>query len=516
MVRALVVGLAAGTALGQCPVSESVFIGSPDPDFEGRFGIAVAIAGDLMVVGEREDDQFGSNTGAAHVFRLVEGEWVYEQKLTASDPQQLAEFGDAVGTDGESIIVGAPSWDAEGGVVPIAGRAYVFVHDGDSWVEQDVFTHEDFAIFDSFGDYVAIEGGRAVVGAPEHDSACEGAPPDIYQNCNSGAAYVFERDGEAWSQTAKLEASDKETRDLYGETVAVAGDVIAVGAWSENNTGGPCPPNCSVDGAGAVYMYRLVEGAWVEEKKLIAPDGGNQFGAFGLGLDFDGPTRMIVGSTGDDEMVPSGGAAFVYEYDADAQELWLLDGHLIPGDVMIGDFAGASVALEGNVALVGCDGDDENGLFNVGSAYVFVKHEGAWSQQAKFLPPTPEQFEAVGLSVGLSGGIAVIGAPGDNTGMVKAGAAHVLRGIADCNGNGELDLCEIQDGAPDKDGDGVLDECAGCAADVNGDGALNVLDFVAFQLAWQGQEPIGDCDGNGAFNVLDFVCYQLLFQACCP
>ena len=518
MVRAWLATLGvAGAALGQCDLGDSTFIASPDPDFEGRFGIAVAIAGDVMVVGEREDNEFGSNTGAAHVYRLVEDEWVYEQKLTASDPQQLAEFGDAVATDGTTILVGAPRWDAEGGAVPLAGRAYAFVFDGGQWVEEGSFTHGDYAIFDSFGDAVSVDGDRAVIGAPEHDSACAGEKdPVIYQNCNSGAAYVFERVAGEWTQTAKLEASDKETRDLFGDAAAVSGDVVAVGAWSENNTGGPCPPNCSVDGHGAVYVYRLSEGAWVEEIKLIAPDGGNQFGAFGIAVDFDGPDRLIVGSTGDDEVVPSGGAAYVYEYFDDIPEHWQLDGHLIPADVMIGDFAGMGVALEGDVAVVGSDGDDEGGLFNAGSAYVFVRGEGGWSTQSKFLPPVAEEFEAVGLSVGLSGPTAVIGAPGDNTGASKAGAAHVLRAIADCNGNGVLDLCEIEDGtAADSDGDGILDECEGCAADVNGDGELDVLDFVAFQLAWQAQEGIGDCDGNGAWDVLDFVCYQGLFVAGC-
>ena len=58
--------------------------------------------------------------------------------------------------------------------------------------------------------------------------------------------------------------------------------------------------------------------------------------------------------------------------------------------------------------------------------------------------------------------------------------------------------------------------CAGgCAADINGDGVLNVLDFVAFQLAWQAQEAIADCDDNGTYDILDFVCYQQLFVAGC-
>jgi len=56
----------------------------------------------------------------------------------------------------------------------------------------------------------------------------------------------------------------------------------------------------------------------------------------------------------------------------------------------------------------------------------------------------------------------------------------------------------------------------GCDADCNGDGVLNILDFVCFQGAWQNQAPFGDCDGNGLYNILDFVCYQDLFQQGCP
>jgi hypothetical protein len=56
----------------------------------------------------------------------------------------------------------------------------------------------------------------------------------------------------------------------------------------------------------------------------------------------------------------------------------------------------------------------------------------------------------------------------------------------------------------------------GCKADFNGDGALSILDFVAFQNAFTGQDPGADCDGSGALNILDFVCFQGLFQAGCP
>jgi hypothetical protein len=55
-----------------------------------------------------------------------------------------------------------------------------------------------------------------------------------------------------------------------------------------------------------------------------------------------------------------------------------------------------------------------------------------------------------------------------------------------------------------------------CPADINGDGVLNILDFVAFQAAWQAMDPIGDCDGSGTYNILDFVCYQGVFAQGCP
>jgi hypothetical protein len=63
--------------------------------------------------------------------------------------------------------------------------------------------------------------------------------------------------------------------------------------------------------------------------------------------------------------------------------------------------------------------------------------------------------------------------------------------------------------------DGIVPE-SGCAADFNGDGAANILDFVAFQIAFVGMDPEADCDGNGMLNILDFVCFQGVFQAGCP
>ena len=85
----------------------------------------------------------------------------------------------------------------------------------------------------------------------------------------------------------------------------------------------------------------------------------------------------------------------------------------------------------------------------------------------------------------------------------------------DCNRNGIPDECEIAAGTlEDSNADGIPDVCA-CPADINGDGMLDVLDFVAFQLAWQAQDPTADCDANAEYDILDFVCYQTLFLEGC-
>ena len=88
----------------------------------------------------------------------------------------------------------------------------------------------------------------------------------------------------------------------------------------------------------------------------------------------------------------------------------------------------------------------------------------------------------------------------------------------DCNRNLIPDACDIASGtSADINANGVPDECEDlCYADFNDDGALNVLDFVAFQLAWQAQDPAADCDANAQFQILDFICFQTLFHDGCP
>lgn len=128
-------------------------------------------------------------------------------KLTASDGGMGDNFGHSVSIAGNYAAIGAPRDDEN------SGSAYVFVYDGDGWTEQAKLIASDRELGDKFGWRVAIDGNYAIVGAQLSTD----------ENSNfSGAAYVFKRDGDTWTQQAKLTADGGIPGDRFGYSVAIA------------------------------------------------------------------------------------------------------------------------------------------------------------------------------------------------------------------------------------------------------------------------------------------------------
>jgi hypothetical protein len=159
-------------------------------------------------------------------------------KLTAIDGTADDLFGISVALYGDTAVVGAFWADAAG--VTDSGAAYVFTRSGTTWTQQAKLVASDGAAYDYFGRSVALAGDTAVVGAYAADAA--GAT-------NAGAAYVFTRSGDSWTQQAKLVASDGTLNDLFGISVALAGDTAVVGAYLADAAG--------VSNAGAAYVFAL-------------------------------------------------------------------------------------------------------------------------------------------------------------------------------------------------------------------------------------------------------------------
>lgn len=226
-----------------------------DLQSQDNFGASVAITTDRALIGMVGDDDQASNAGAAYVFEKIAGNWVEVAKLKASDGATGYEFGAAVDIDGDFAIVGAP----RAGVTPLnAGKAYVFQRQaGGLWLEVDQLTATDAQSSDEFGRDVALSGTRAIVGAPRDDDG----------GGNSGSAYLFDRQLDAnWLQVAKLIASDDDAGDFFGTSVDVSGDTAVAGAYLDEAQG--------VGNGSAYVYERQGDGSWLQGSKLLPPPAG--------------------------------------------------------------------------------------------------------------------------------------------------------------------------------------------------------------------------------------------------
>jgi len=309
------------------------------------FGTSVSVDGDYAIIGADRDDDMGGDSGSAYVFKR-EGEiWNEQAKLTASDGNNDDWFGSRVSINGDYVIVGA-LLDDDTGIS--SGSAYIFKRDGENWIEQTKLNASDGEAYDLFGSSVSIDGVYAIVGANYDDDT----------GANSGAAYIFKREGENWSQQTKLTASDGNDGDFFGLSVSIYGDYAIVGAcWSDDKD-----PN-----SGSAYIFKRDSEIWSEQAKLTASDG-NEDSRFGNSVSIDGD-NAIIGASADDDNGYGSGSAYIFKRDGDT---WIEEGKLTPLDGAEIDVFGCSVSIAGDYWLVGASGDDDMGSCS-GSAYVFWK-----------------------------------------------------------------------------------------------------------------------------------------------
>src|SRR5262245_10087244 len=218
------------------------------------FGTSAAISGDTVVVGASKDDgAAGGDQGSAYVFVRSGGVWTQQQKLIASDAAASAGFGAVVSISGETVLVGDSF--ATRRASDLQGSAYVFVRSGGIWTQQQKLIASDAATADTFGSSVAISGETVVVGASNGHVAAGGNP---------GSAYVFVRSGGVWTQQQKLLASDAAAGDQFGQSVAISGETVVVGARAGDVAPGGNP--------GSAYVFVRNGGVWTQQQELLAQD----------------------------------------------------------------------------------------------------------------------------------------------------------------------------------------------------------------------------------------------------
>ena len=323
------------------------------------FGVAVDLDGDRLLVGA----YFDGGPGAAYVFTREGQTWSQSAKLTPDDGAAGDFFGVSVALDGDRALVGA-SLDDDGG--DGSGSAYAFVYTDGSWSQEAKLVAGDAAAGDVFGRSVALDGGRALVGAPGEGT-----------DGGSGSAYVFARNEAVWSEEAAL-AGTSGGDDGFGFAVALEGDRALVGALSDEG---------AVVFSGAAYVFDRSGGTWVRSAKLVDPEGGLG-DLFGVAVALDGG-RALVSETG-------GGSESAQLFTSDG-DVWTRVSELDAGTTPDLSF-GRSVALDADLALVGAPFAPDEGR-GTGAAFVFsglpVAAERAPGRAALSGPfPNPSGAEA--------------------------------------------------------------------------------------------------------------------------
>jgi hypothetical protein len=409
--NALIAARAAFPALAPLLASQTKKLTASDASAGDKFGESVAVDGDTMVVATNEKN---SLTGAVYVFSRNRGgpdNWGEVRKLTASDAVAGDNFGVSVAVHGDTIVVGAPF--ADPAATTSAGAAYVFKRNqggADNWGQVQKLMASDVAVNAHFGFSVAVDHDTVVVGL---------------EYAQTGAAYVFGRNTggpENWGQVTKLTASDGFPGDLFGVSVALHADTLAVGA--ESATGNNL-------NTGAAYVFeRNVGGVdWAEVRKLTASDGQVN-DEFGSSVAVDGDAVVVGGPRAVGNNLPAVGAgvAYVFERNVGGPNNW---GQIkeITGSSSPGDHFGTSVAADRDTIVVG--GDTTQGPQRPGFAYMFARNQGGadnWGQVQKLTASDATAFDRFGGAVALEGDTVLVGANGNNT---STGAAYVFNRTGD-------------------------------------------------------------------------------------
>lgn len=379
----IVLGMLAGVFSSTIPVRAEPMqtkLSAEDPAAIDWFGYAVSISGNTVVVGAPNDDGVaGSDQGSAHVFVRSGTSWNQQARLTADNAAEGERFGYAVSISGDTILVGAP----DDGVAADEGSAYVFVRGGATWSQQARLTAEDPIDNDAFGFSVSVSGDSAVIGTPtgaayvfaregttwsqqakltpevvavndafgyavsiSDDTVVVGAPNDDHATgFDQGSAYVFVRLVTTWSQQGKLTADDASDGDYFGLAVSISGETIVVAA--------PIADLGTIPNRGSAYVFVRQLTTWSQQAKLTAEDSA-EGDDFGRAVCISGDT-VVVGAPSDDHATGfDEGSSYVFVRGGTT---WSQEARLTADDAAARDQFGFAVSLSGNTVVVGAPYD---------------------------------------------------------------------------------------------------------------------------------------------------------------
>jgi hypothetical protein len=414
------------TVLFGWPEHQKIQASDKSPVDEFGYSVAISSDGNTVIVGARYEGTYYA--GAAYIFTWSEtsSSWS-EEKIQASDKQAGDYFGTsiAISGDGNTAIVGAYQEDAVVGTntLSASGAAYIF-----TWSETSSSWSEQQKIQAS--DKQAYDQfGESVAISSDGNTAIVGASHEDTGGGNAGAAYIFtwSETSSSWSEQQKIQASDKQAYDYFGGSVSISGDgnTVIVGARYEDSK------FWSESGAAYIFTWSETSSNWSEQQKIKASDNqqGDHFG-YSVAISGDGNTA-IVGARGEGGT----GAAYIFTWSGTS---WDEQDIIHASDKQAGDGFGNSVSIseDGNTAIVGANYEDAvvgtNTITDTGAAYIFTRSNSNWTEQNKIQASDKQAYDGFGGSVFISddGNTAIVGASHEDTGGTNAGAAYLYKYIS--------------------------------------------------------------------------------------
>ena len=388
-------------------VQENNKVTASDGIPEDNFGYSVSIQGNYAIVGSPFADLIARpSQGAAYIFVRNGNNWSQQAKLIASDGNSEDVFGISVSIDGDYAVIGAPLANIGGNIDQ--GAVYVFVRNGTVWTQQAKLVAADGAAQDRFGISAKISGSDIIVGSLD----------DIGANVDQGSAYIFTRNGTAWTQQAKLVASDGAANDNFGSErgVSINGNYAVVGA-ALDDVG-------SVSNQGSAYVFFRTGTTWTQQAKLTAVDGVLD-DRFGTAVDISGSNIIIGAPRADIGTNTDQGAAYAFSR---AGTTWNSAGKVTASTGASDMIFGVAVSISGSNMIVSAPSENTNGNSFQGSAYLFSRQNNQWIFQSKVVPSFGQPSQFFGNSVGISGGDAILGASLEDIGTnTNEGAVYFIK-----------------------------------------------------------------------------------------
>ncbi|MGE3610869.1 MAG: beta strand repeat-containing protein [Bacteriovoracaceae bacterium] len=310
--------------------AQEAYIKAVNNDANDYFGYSVSISGDTLVVGANMEDSSqttitngttasadntNSASGAVYVYKRSGVNWTQQAYIKAANNDASDQFGYSVSISGDTLAVGAFGEDSNQTSITNgttassnnsssqSGAVYVYKRSGTTWAQEAYIKAVNNDIVDNLGYQVRLFTDTLAVTAyfeaSNQTTITNGTTASAdNSNSQSGAVYVYKRSGTTWAQEAYIKAANNDANDLFGTSISISGDTIAVGAYQEDSNqititnGTTASANNSNTESGAVYVYKRSGVNWTQEAYIKAANN-NANDRFGYSVSISGDTIAV-------------------------------------------------------------------------------------------------------------------------------------------------------------------------------------------------------------------------------